>query len=294
MSLTSYVLIPPGYKAKHKRSFQSQERFIYPRITRKSRMLSRAKKKILRNKTLLPYIEMLWQNLTPAQRNDWNIAGEATGMSGFNLFVKDKALRIKNNIPGLASPSVFHQALVGQLKIIAPSKSILLIQPHKYNYYIKSKITGKKSMFRAVEIKERLVLPLTLKINYKTNLIMQDLNWRARFYATIKTLFQGATFENNLIINIPLLSDWATQEATLSAVNGQIIDYSIYLDLDNVRGEMLFDNLKVIHSGQNWAIDPYCDKINEVFKGAFSQILTPWKAIIKPVGSSYKSVYPPD
>jgi hypothetical protein len=208
------------------------------------------------------------------------------------LFVKDYCYRVVNGIAGVATPSNYHQSLVGQLHIEAPSDEIKIIQPHPFDYYVMHKITGTKSMYSPVLVEERLILPLQIGLSYKADLVSGGAGSFAKFYAVIRRLYQGRNIDTILEIDLDLQTDWKTATATLSYLLGQYTSYQLYFHLYKMTGDLYIDNVKAIHSVQNWARDPACNDINAVFSKAFYQIPKHWAALVLPAGAWYESVYP--
>jgi len=89
-----------------------------------------------------------------------------------------------------------------------------------------------------------------------------------------------------------LIADWKNAETTLTTLLGYVIRYDLYIHLYNLQGDLYVDNIKVEHSGQNWARDPWCKDINQGFTRAFYQIPKHWAGVIVPDGAIYDSIYP--
>ena len=74
-------------------------------------------------------------------------------------------------------------------------------------------------------------------------------------------------------------------------MQGQIRGYTAFIELEDVRGTLLFDNIEIIHTGQNWARDPFCNSIQTSFTKAFYQIPRNWAPQEITSGAYYRSVY---
>lgn len=294
MAKTSYIDIPAGLQAQFLGTLKSGDRYTIPRIIRSQTILSRKRKKGITQRSLLPQIAAAWQALSDQERTDWTTAAAFSGMRGYTLFVKDKALRIINEMAGNATPSILHQAKVGELKIEAPAEEIQIYQAHPKSYWLDKPVYGKKGMRTQVMITEDLVLPLEISLSYKSDLTSTGGGSFAKFYAIIKRLYQGLTINVPLEINLDLQTDWKTASAELTEVLGQYTNYALYIHLYKVRGSLWIDNPKAEHSSQNWIRDPYCNDINQGFTKAFYQIPKHWAAVEIPEGSAYESVYPTD
>ena len=292
MAKTSYLDISSELEEKYYSDLQSSDRFIIPRIRVKTVILSRKKIEEITKRSYLKQIATLWNNFTDQQRADWKSVDPHPQKHGWRTFVADQSIRINLGLGGVATPNQYHQDMVGKILIEAPAEEIKLIQPHPSSYWIYQKVTGKQEMYEPVEVSEDFALPLKLTISYKSDLVSTGAGSFARFYASIRHLYQGQNLNHNEIIEIPLSSAWTKQDTTISSLIGQAISYNLYLHLYKVRGTLLFDNIKAEHSGSNWARDTYCKKIEQDFTRAFYQIPKNWGVITMPNGAGYKSIYP--
>jgi len=292
MAKTGYILLDSAEQEKYFSALRSGDRFISARVNRKVSLLSVRRKKGVSQKSLLPICASVWNNYTDAQKLAWNTAGSYCNLSGWKTFVRDKCYRVVNGLSGEAVPSIYHQGLVGELRIDAPADELKIFQPHPYQYYISQKVTGSKSMRSPVLVTERLFLPLQIGLSYKSSLVKTQSDGFAKFYAIVRRLYQGNNLDEILSIYIDLQSDWKTVTASLSYLLGQYTSYVLYFHLYHLTGTLLVDNIKAIHSSQNWARDPSCQDIHQDFTLAFYQVPAHWSALILPEGSFFESVYP--
>lgn len=292
MAKTSYLEISPELEEAYYSGLQSMDRFIIPRIRVKTALLSKEKIAVLEKRSYLEQIATLWNNFTDQQKADWKTIDPYPHPNGWRAFVADQSQRIKLGLEGVATPNQYHQDLVGKILIEAPAEEIKLIQAHPSSYWIYQKVVGKKGMYEPVEVSEDFALPLKLTISYKSDLVSTGDGSFARFYATIRHLYQGQNLSHNEIIEIPLSSVWASQNTTISTLTGLAVSYNLYIHLYKVTGTLLFDNVKAEHSGSNWARDPHCKEIEQSFTRAFYQIPKHWGVITMPTGADYESIYP--
>ena len=292
MAKTSHIQIPVELEDKYYQSLQSMDRFIIPRIRTKTALLSRRRITEITNRSFLTQCSALWNNFTDEQKQDWKDVDPHSQKHGYRTFVADQVQRIKLELEGVATPNEFHQNLVGKLLIESPAEELKIAQPHPSSYWISQKVAGKDNMFQPVEISESFALPLKITISYKSNLTSTGAGSFAHFHAVVRHLYQGQNLSYDLIIDIPLQSAWDKKDATISELIGLAISYDLYIHLYKVRGTLLIDNVKAEHSESNWAIDTFCNKIEETFSRGFYQISQPWAPITLPEGASYKSIYP--
>ncbi len=291
MAKTSVLIIPPGLDTLYKKSLQSGDRWTIPHIKVKRLFTSRSRKKGLTQKSLFVKLAPVWAGFSDAERLAWTNAGAECNLSGFKLFVQDTSKRIANDIAGYATPSLLHQSLVGKIAVEAPALGLTILQLHPQTYYVSRKVTGTRSEYAPVKVIENISLPVDIAISYKSNLVSAGANPYARFYVTILSNYQGRDIENNCIIDFNLSQDWKRETETISNVLGHIRGYTAFIEIHDCRGSLLFDNVKIYHTGQNWARDPFCNSIQTSFTKMFYQIPKHWspKEIIS--GAFYRSVY---
>jgi len=314
MAKVSYVDVDPEIEDLFFSALCPGDRFVYSRLRIYPSLFSRSRKKGITQKSLLPYCSDLWAGLydyyasffgvrkygyfefgdddDDGSKALWTAAGEKCNLNGWRLFVQDTCLRYINDLPGVSVPSLFHQSKIGYLHIAAPATEIKIAQYHPRNYYISHKVYGKKGMYVPLLITEDFALPLTIRLNYKSDLVSQGEGSFAKFYAIVRSSYQGADIYTNVEINFDLSADWKSAEATLTNVLGYVVGYTAYFHLYNLRGTLYVDNIELDHSGQNWTRDPYCKDLNQGFTRAFYQIPKHWVSVEMPSGSEFGSLFP--
>ena len=292
MARTNYLDLPVGQEELYYGGLQSGDRFVFPRIVRKNAFFSRKKIANLKAKSYLPIISDLWAGFTDGQKSDWKDVDPHTKQHGWRTFVADQSKRIKLGLVGVATPNEFHQDMVGGINIEAPAEEVLIAQYHPAFYYIHKKIQGTKNTYEPVMVTEEVSLPLTLSINYKSDLVSTGAGSFCKFYARVRHFYQGRDIETDLVLDIPLSGAWAKLTDSLSVVLGEIVGYTLFIHIYKATGTLLFDQLKVEHSGQNWARDTLCRDISQIFTRAYYQVPKNWAPITLPTGTDYDSIYP--
>jgi len=292
MARTNYLDLPVGQEELYFKGLQSGDRFEFPRIVRKNAFFSRKKIAGLTAKSYLPIISGLWAGFTDQQKLDWKDIDTRTNQHGWRMFVSDQSHRIKLGYSGVATPNEYHQNLVGGINIVAPAEEVLIAQYHPASYYIQQKIQGTKNTYEPVMVTEEVSLPLSLSINYKSTLTSTGAGSFCRLFATIRHFYQGRDIDTNLVLDIPLSGGWASLSDTITSLLGEIVGYNMFIHIYKATGTLLFDNIKVEHSGQNWCRDTFCKDISQIFTRAYYQVPKNWAPITLPVGTDYDSVYP--
>lgn len=292
MARTNYVDIPLGQEELYFAGLQSGDRWTFPRIVRKNAFFSRNKVKGLTAKSYLPAISDLWGEFSEAEKTAWKDIDPHTKQHGWRTFVADQSKRIKLGLIGVATPNIFHQDLVGAINIEAPAEEVLIAQFHPASYYIQQKVQGTKSQYQPVQVTEFVTLPLSISMNYKSDLISTGAGTFVKFYAIIRHFYQGRDISTNLEIELDLQGNWKAVSNSVSIVLGEIVGYTLYIHIYKATGTLWFDNVKVEHSGQNWARDTLSKDISQIFTRAFYQVPKNWAPITLPEGTDYDSVYP--
>lgn len=294
MVRTSYVLTPEGYDLILARGLQSGDRFVLPRFSRKNRFISYERGKVLTRRSLLPLLGTMWAGLTSGERLDWNAAGAIMNWSGWRLFTQDTAQRIRESISGTATPSTLHQSWVGLLHVESPASSMRIRQDHPQFYYVRHKVRGTKAQYTFTKIEEDFTLPIDISINYASSFTSVGDNPFVRFYARVRSLYQGRDIYTDCMCELDLSTDWVNATASLTNVLGKAISYTLFFDIQDVTGDLYFDDLQSNHNSQNWVRDPYCQTIKTAFTSVFFEVAKDWIPEVLPDGADYGSVYPPD
>lgn len=291
MAQTTYLEISPELSNSFYSGLQSGDRFTNARIRVKNTLLSYKTKKGISKRSLLPQISEAWAGLSEVEALAWKAAAAECSMTGWNLFVQDFCARRVNGLSGLATPSLLHQSWVGNVRVSSPASHIKLSQIHPAFYYVSQKVKGTKSMYSPVRVTEKLALPFTLSANYSSNLVACGANPYAKIYAEFWYSYQAVDHHVNCELILDLQSGWKNVTATIAEIIGIVIRYDLHIEIYNARGDLYVDNIKAIHSGQNWTRDPFTKDLNQSFTRSFYQVPKHWAAVIATEGCEYESVY---
>jgi len=288
---TSYVEVPPELDEAFKRALMPSERFVFCRIIPKRILFSRSRKLGISARSLFKKFSSIWKTFSEEQKQAWKEAASVIGLNGWQLFVKDQSARLKAGFSGIATPSIYHQSYTGFIVLDDFTDELKIVQLHPRTQWILKKVKGTKSQYEPVKITEDFSLPLTLKINYYSQLEAGSEDYIAKFYAEIWHSYQGQDLKTKLEINFDLLTDWKSAEVSVSNLAGYVVGYKLYFHFKNVKGSFHFDNIQAIHSGQNWVRDWTCENIRYVSTRKFFQVPAHWFVEIKTDGADFDSVY---
>jgi hypothetical protein len=291
MAKISYKLVPPEFDISYSKALSINDRYTFSSVRRARLFTSRARIQGITQKSVLPLASVAWNALSTEDRDVWNSAGVASNLTGWRLFVKDFAWSQKLELGSPLLPSTEYQVEVGRLTITSPASSIKIAQLHPRTYYVLRKITGKKSMYEPVEVVESFSLPLELTLSWQTTLTSAGASPLVRAFIVVYSHYQGRDIETELSLPFGLTDAWTRDSVTLSSVLGVVKGYTVFIEASDVVGDIYFDNLSIIHNGQNWARDPYCYNIASTYTRAFFQIPKHWVTIELPEGASYDSFY---
>ena len=291
MAKVSLVSIPSGMEAQYKNVLQPSDRFAVSSVRIKQLFLSRQKVKGVTEKSLLVSLAPVWAAMSSGDQAAWALAGVASGLSGWRMFVYDTCARRKAGLAGYATPNATYQALVGHIEIVSPATGLLLEQLHPLTYYVYKKVAGTKSQYNPVKVVESFGFPLQIGISWHTALVAAGANPRARFYCVVYSSYQGRTLETLVSIPFGLADGWQNASATLSTVYGPIQGYSAYIEVYNATGDLFFDNVVIKHSALNWARDPDCNNVAQEFTKQWEQIPAHWAPVAIVSGADFGSFY---
>lgn len=291
MAKISYKLIPPEFDISYSKALTANDRYTFSSVRRTRAFDSRAKIQSITQKSVLPEASAIWAGLDVAQKEQWELAGDESNLTGWRLFVKDFAWAKKLEMSVPLLPDLKYQVEVGHLSISSPASSIKIAQLHPNSYFVLRKVSGTKSQFEPIKVIEDFSLPLELSVSWKTQLTAVGIEPVARIYAVIFSHYQGRKIETVLQIPFGLSDEWSRDSVILNNVIGVVNGYTVYIDCSDVVGDIYFDNVNLIHSGQNWARDPFCYNITSTYTKAFFQIPRHWVTIDVSEGANYESFY---
>lgn len=326
MARTSSIETPDELKTLQRLAHEQRDRYILGVVQAHKRLPSKIKKKDFANQSLFKLLAPYWRELTETEKDVWREAGVYSGISGWQLFISDNAARLKNDLELSVPPSDLWQVRAGRFVIQSPATEIILKQEHPQSYLILQKIVGTPWKKEMVTLTENFSLPLQLTIRYKSNLVPvsngiptgdevnfalheyieptgDEVNFalinygggnsRARYYAKVWTSYQGKDIYTDFNVELSENTDWTIGTITTSGLRGILIGYTLYFEIVGYTGELLFDNIRAVHGGTNWALDPRCDQINKQFTKSFALVPPFWVPVSLPEGAQFYSIFPP-
>lgn len=304
MAKTSTMNVPDELREQFRKSIEQRDRYILGVAQGAKRLLSdRERKKLSRTAiinspqvgrgSMFRYLSPLWRELTTEQKEVWRDAAAFSFINGWQLFISDNAQRIKNSLTLGVAPSDLWQVRGGRISIESPASSIKLSQNHPLDYLVTRKIRGTPWKEEMVTVRESFGLPIELQIRYKSDLTPTGDTQIARYYAEIWSSYQGVDTMTPVSIDFDPESDWQLDTVSFSDLRGIIVGYTLYIEIVGYTGSLMYDNLRVYHSGQNWARDPRCDNVSRVFNKQFAQVEPFWIPLDLPSGATFETVYPP-
>lgn len=293
MAKTQTIEVPDELKNLQQKSVEQRDRFFLGVCQSHKSEPSKIQKKLIRELSLFGFLATFWRELSTAEKNVWRDAGVYSNLTNWQLFISDNAARLRHDLTLEVPPSELWQVRAGRLLIESPASQIILKQEHPQKYLIAQKVVGASWKRELVELTEVFSLPLDLEIRYKSDLSATGPTQVARYFARVWTSYQGQDTFTDFPIDFDPSTDWTLDSVEVSGLRGILIGYTLFLEVIGYTGELLFDNIRAIHGGTNWALDPRCDEINKEFKKAFAAVPPFWIPVSLPTGAQFFSVYPP-
>ena len=253
------ITLPAGWDIIYNKTLRMYDISVMCNVGKNRTWWPKKKKLALKDITYLYQIAYAWANLTDDEKAEWNYASNVIGQHNFNLYVQDRSYRMKNEIGGVASPSIYHQYLVGHLNIQEPASSCKIAQ---YN-------------------SRRVYFPASFEICSHTNLTAVGPNPYCRYRFVWYSYSVGRTNENIEVIEIPLVKGWDKQKKYIQNTGGRAGKWRVEVELNDVTGDMWFDNPWVLYNGEIKINDPYC-----------LDVVKWWKGESLPDGAILETVYP--
>ena len=294
MALVSAMEVPPELLRLFNELLRVNDARRYGSVAKRGHLLSKAQSRAVSTRSLLPEISALWAGLSSGEKLAWKTAGEQSSYNPWNLFVQDTAYRLKYGIPGIATPSNYHQYKVGRLEINSPAAGARLAQYHPIVYWKLQKVRGSKALYIDQKITEKFALPLEIGISYRSDLTLTSGEATAEFYAEVTSSYQGRDIITKVGFDLALQTGWTRQTALCTEVLGAARSYNLFINFGNVRGYFEWDNLESNHTGTNYARDFRCSDVNNTLTRSNYQIEKSWEEEFLPTGSAFDSVYPTD
>jgi hypothetical protein len=304
MAKTVTMQTPEELKPLQRKSIQQRDRFFYGVVQSQRRLLSRRQRALLTRPaitnspmagrgSLFKKFSPMWRALSSGAKIMYKDAGVPSFLTNWQLYISDNAARLRNSLPLEQPVSELWQVRTGRVVINSGLDPFVIKQEHPRDYTVTRKIRGTPWKEELINIREYFELPITLQIRYKTNLTPVGSEQVARYFARIWTSYQGQDIYYDSVINFDPSTDWEYAEVTFSNVRGIIVGYTLYIQILGYTGELLFDNLRCIHSGQNWVRDPRCDNVTRTFTGGFATVKPFWEVVERPENTFFGTVYPP-
>ena len=259
MALVMGITLPAGLEIVYNKTLRMYDISVFCNVGKNPRFFPRDKFYTLKEITYLFNIAYAWSAFSDEVKDDWKFAANVIGQHGYNLYVQDKSYRMKHAIGGDATPSVYHQYLVGHLNIQSPATGALIAQ---YN-------------------SRRVNFPASFELCFKTNLVSAGADPYARLKFTWTRYYMGQNIESTETIELPLSSGWDKKKQWITQYKGIRGKWRLELELHDVTGDIWFDNIWAFYSGEIKINDPYCE-----------DVVKWWKGVSLPEGVTFETVYP--
>lgn len=253
------ITLPAGLEVVYNKTLKMYDISVNCNIGKNRRFMTRTRLLNLREFSKLTDVAYAWHALSEEEKAAWYSAADAQGTNGYSLWTQDKIYRLQNSIPGNATPSIYHQYLVGHIKHDGLAIASEFTQYHNHGY----------------------VRPATLKISYKSDLVAAGPDPYAILRLRTMSYYTGKNIYVNEDINLNLSQGWTTANETIGVKSGVIGNFRLILKLNDVLGDLYFDNIFFEYGGQNESNDPFCDDVRKY-----------WYEKTQPEGCDFESIYP--
>ncbi len=297
------ITLPAGIDIIYNKAIRMYDISFFCNVGKNPQFFPRSKFYTLKEITYLYQIAYIWNNLSQATKDAWKEAGDVIGQHGYNLFVEDKSYRLKHGIAGEAIPSNFHQFTVGHINIVAPANKAEIVQynsrrvnfPANFELCYKTNLTRDEHYYlmaddgyMLTESGDRLVFD-SYDLMTETGELLQETGDKillathesAKATFTWTRYYQGQNIESTEIIDLGLSQEWIRKTQDITYYKGTRGKWRIEITLENVIGDLWFDNVWAFYSGEIKINDPFC-----------YDVVKWWKVLSMPDGAVFGTLYP--
>lgn len=303
MPLLMGITLPAGIEIVYNKAIRMYDISFFCNVGKNPQFFPRSKFYTLREITYLYQIAYIWSTFSEAQKTAWATAAEVMGQHGYNLYVQDKSYRLKHGIAGEATPSIYHQFTVGHIYIPAPASQAEIVQhnnrrvnfPANFELCYKTNLTRDEHYYLMAndghlltEAGDELVYDsydlmandgVLLQETGDKLLLFTHESAKAKF--TWTRYYQGQNIESVETIDLGLVQAWTHETKDITYYKGTRGKWRIEIDLENVIGEMWFDNIWAFYSSEIKLNDPFC-----------MDVVNWWKALNLSQGATLDTIYP--
>ena len=283
---------PDELKVLARQVFKQQDKCTHPHITDKLHSVSWARKKELEARSFIPQVGKAWRGLSQGSKDYWEALSNMVGLSGYQAFVQENVARLERGLGIQEDPNLYHQGLVGRVVVSAPASEVVLKQSHQGNNWYTRKVVGSKNQLELYQLEEGPGGEAVLSVNSSTALEGVGGEPYCRLRACVHFKVDGDEYDYDFVLNLPLVGEWANHMLEFEFPSPGTLYYNLFIELHDVRGQLLLDNLIFSYNGTAWARDPRFDEMERVFTGGLSAAKRHWEPITLPAGASFGSVYP--
>jgi hypothetical protein len=265
MTLVSDIVVPPEYQELWEKACIIRFGYYGDKVDKKFITWRKRNFPSLIARGSFQDIANLWNGLTATQQSDWDDAGYWSAQSGWDLFAQDTLYRINNEILGLATPNLYHQFKLAEIKLESPATELLITQ--EYN-----------SMFES---------DINWAFNILCDMSSTGAGSYAKFVVKVATGYWDDDTDTPEVIeyeyDLTEFTDWDYVSDTY--VDGFYGKGSVTFEIHvyKMQGSLYIDGIELDCDDQNYATDWQCDAIEYN-----------WNNKILTTGATFKSIYPPD
>lgn len=188
----------------------------------------------------------MWAGFDSTTKTNWNNAGAYEGLTGWKEFLKDTAIRrewwyrLRNTADRPTMCRAYDCAKSCHWIYYSTTTPKQLL--------CSKKVRGTKSQYNLKTVAEFISCSFTIGISYRASLSASGGTPRARYYVEVYSHYQGLEITTPLEIDFNLDGNWHVASNTLTGVIGVVRGYTAFLQIENARGDVYFDNVRMEHS----------------------------------------------
>lgn len=205
-------------------------------------------------------IAQLWNLLDDYTKDNWNSWAANCALTGYNLFVQVMTYRTGNLLYGVPKLNDLYQYKVFHFNFSYSYGEFDIIQVHPDTYSLRVFRDYMGYGYRWVSVDEVWSGDLSLAFSLKT-----DMDWFSApedfyYYVFVSGIKNGVESTNLFSYPLSLVNDWTRFSRTIATGYEEVNYYEFGIRGVGCYGDLWLDNIEIVHSGQNWAFDPRCER----------------------------------
>lgn len=244
-----------------KLALKIRELIIGTSVEKKKTVYSREQLDVLIEQSQLDPLSLLWEVQGDDVKSNYSTAAGYSNLTGYQLFVQEVTYRLINGIEGIRKVFNAWQYKVWQITVDEASPEFYVWQEHPTEYYLRTKVPGTKNTYQWVYTEEYPEPDILVEFSYYNDFQYADDPDFFDWYLYVEGIRDGQDDADYFTYDLDVKADWAQVSELVETGFEEIYYYEFGIEQYPLYGKMWMDNLRLVHTSQNWAFDSRCELV---------------------------------